>query len=145
MKDRTYFLNIVLSVLWAALLLGLMVCRTFWPANIMPSLDVPLLLAVSLAALLLEYYLAPGAQRSWIATALLAAATFGLLPLCSGAVSAMVALKLAIVGGITFTVAALLFGSMVDRLASGGKSKFAPIVAAFGLFLAGQCFTNILF
>ena len=145
MKHKPYFLNLVLVLLWAVQLAACLLCRTFFPANILPPMDIPLLLGVSLAALLLEHYLAPGAQRAWAAMAGLAALTFGLLPLCAGATDGLMALKLAGIGGLTFVISTMLFDSMLCRLSSGPRTKAAPVIAAFGLFLAGQCFTNIFF
>lgn len=145
MKEKTYFLNSILAILWAVQLVGFLICRTFWPANILPPVDVPLLLGVSLVALLLEHWLVPGVHRSWGILALLAALTFGLLPLCAGAADGTMALKLAVIGGITFVISAVLFDSMLCRLSSGARTKAAPVIAAFCLFLAGQCFTNIFF
>lgn len=145
MKDKTFFLNILLALLWMVLLAAFLVIRTFWPANILPPMDLPLLLGVSLAALLLEHWAAPGTQRSWVNLVILAALTFGLLPLCAGFVSGMMALKLAIIGGIVFAGTTVLFDSLLSRLSSGTGTKAAPVIAAFCLFLAGQCFTNIFF
>lgn len=145
MKERSYFLNILLAILWGALLAVFVVYRAFFPAAILPSLDLPLLLAVCLAALLLEHDLAPGAEHSWGVMTVLAAVTFGLLPLCAGVAVGVEAVKLAAFGGVTFLISGVLFGSMVQRISSGPSAKAAPAVAAFVLFLAGQCFTNIFF
>jgi len=48
------------------------------------------------------------------------------------------------VGGVVFTVTAWLFTSIQDRLSSGPACKAAPVVSAFGLYLAAQAFTGIL-
>ena len=145
MKEKIYFLNIMLVILWAVQMMVFLLCRVFWPANILPAMDIPLLLGISLVALLLDHRLAPGKRRSWVALAILAALTFGLLPLCAGIANGMEAVKLAFIGGITFVVSTALFDSMLCRISSGAKAKAAPLMAAFGLFLAGQCFTNIFF
>ena len=145
MKENTYFRNLLLSALWGLLLVVFVVCRAVYPAAVLPPLDIPLLLAVSLGALLLEHWLAPGGHRSWVVMTALAALTFGLLPLCAGLTGSLGALKLAAAGGVTFLVASVLFDSMVRRFASGPSSKAAPALAAFMLFLAGQCFTSIFF
>lgn len=142
MKEKTYVLNILLALLWGLQMVLFVVSRAFWPANILPAMDIPLLLGASLLALLAEHWLAPGGQRPWALLVLLAALTFGLLPLCAGLADAVLALKLAGAGGVTFGVSTALFDSMLSRLSSG---KAAPVMAAFGLFLAGQCFTNIFF
>lgn len=145
MKEKTYVCNLVLAALWGLVLAVFVVCRALFPGVILPAWDIPLLLAVSLVSLLIDHWAAPAAGRSWGLTALLALLTFGLLPLCAGLADAMTALKLAVAGGVTYTVAAVLFGSILDRLSSGPSAKGAPVAAAFVLFLAGQCFTNIFF
>ena len=145
MKETGYMLNILLAALWGAVLAGFLVCRTLFPAVILPGFDIPLLLGVSLAALLAEHYLHLRAKRPWAGLTALAAATFGLLPLCAGAAAAPEAVKLALSGGTTVLLATALFDSVIERLSSASAAKAAPAAAGFVLFLAGQCFTNILF
>ena len=145
MKEKTFVLNSLLTILWAMQMAAVLLLRAFYPAAILPAMDIPLLLGVSLIALLLEHWIAPQANRSWAVLVLLAALTFGLLPLCAGFAGTAPALKLALFGGATFAIVTALFDSMCSRLASGPAAKLAPVMAAFGLFLAGQCFTNIFF
>ena len=54
------------------------------------------------------------------------------------------AVKLGVIGGVVFTATAWLFTSVQDRLSSGPVCKAAPVVSAFGLYLAAQCFAGIL-
>ena len=143
--EKSFLRNTLLSAVWGLALAGAVLCRAFRPAVILPSPDVPLLLAVSLLALSAERYLAPPVPQARLLPALLAGATFGLLPLCGGLTDGTMAIRLALIGGTVFAVTALLFDSICERLASGPKTKTAPAVAAFVLFLAGQCFTNIFF
>lgn len=141
MKIRFLERNALLAVIWGLALTGAVLCRTFRPAVILPPPDVPLLLAVSLLALLLGQQ--PPQNR--ILSAFLAGPTFGLLPLCGGLVGGSMAFRLVLFGGIVFAVASLLFDSIRERLSSGAHTKAASSIAAFVLFLAGQCFTNIFF
>lgn len=145
MKERPYFLNILLTVLWTLVLAAFMICKAFFPANILPPFDIPLLLGVILIALLLDRKSVPRTGRALIFSVVLAALTFGALPLCAGLAGNLTALKLAVAGGITFAVSDPLYRSMLCRLSSGAKTRFAPLISAFGLFLAGQCFTGIFF
>ena len=69
-------------------------------------------------------------------------ATFALF--CAGFATGMEAIKLAILGGVTFTAVTWLFSAMEDRLSSGPAAKAAPILSAAGLYLALQCLIGIL-
>lgn len=144
MKNHTYLLNTLLAaVLGLALLIAVLV-RAFAPIIIIPQLNIPNMVLVSLAALLLDHYLAPGAKRCWICIPVLSAAAFGLLPWAACFVGVAEAVKLAVVGGIVFTAAAWLFTSIQDRLSSGPACKAAPVVSAVGLYLAAQAFMGII-
>ena len=48
------------------------------------------------------------------------------------------AIELAVAGGVIFTVTTWLFSSVQDRLSSGPAAKAAPIMSAFGIYLAVQ-------
>ena len=144
MKKNTYLLNTLLAVVLGGALLIAVLVRTFAPIIIIPALDIPNMVLVSLAALLLDHYLAPGAKRCWICIPVLSVVTFGLLPFAACFVGAAEAVKLAVLGGVVFTATAWLFTSIQDRLSSGPACKAAPVVSAFGLYLASQCFMGIL-
>lgn len=139
MKKNTYTLNTILAALLGAALLVCVLIRTFAPRMILPALDVPNLALISLTALVLDYYLAPGAARCYICVPVFSAISFGLLPWCASFVGALEAVKLAVLGGIVFTACTWLFGSMVDRISSGPVAKAAPVISAFSLYLAVQC------
>lgn len=144
MKTKTYFLNTALAVLLAAALLVAVLVRTFAPVIIIPRLDIPAMLLLSLAVLLADHYLAPGAKRGWVSLFLLAALTFGLLPWAACFVDGLRALKLAAVGGAVFTVTAWLYTAIQDRISTGPVSWAAPWVSALCLFLAGQSFMGLM-
>ena len=139
MDKKTYILNSIHAALVGLALLVMVIVRAFAPNIILPDFGVTNLVLVSLIALVLDHYLAPGARRCYICIPVFSAVAFGLLPWCAGFAAPMEALKLAVVGGITFTAVTWVYTDMADRLSSGPAAKAAPIVSAFGLYLAVQC------
>ena len=138
MKKNTETLNTVLAMVLGAALLVCILVRTFAPRIILPELDVPNLVLISLVALVLDHYLAPNAERCYICIPMFSAITFGLLPYAACFVTGGEALELAFAGGLIFTVMTWLFSSIQDRLSTGPAAKAAPVVSAFGLYLAIQ-------
>ncbi len=145
MRKNTYLLNTLLAVLTALGLVAALLVRTFQSAAILPAPGVPNLVLISLAALLLDHFLAPEAKRCYICIPVFSVLTFGLLPMAAGLVGFDVAWKLAVVGGVTFTAVTWLFSSMTDRMATGIKSHLATIAGAAGIYLAAQCFAGMFF
>lgn len=144
MKNKTYILNTLLAGVLGVILLGAVLVRTFGPAIIIPEWNIPSLVLVSLLALLLDHYVAPGAKRCYICIPLFSAVTFGLLPWAAGFAGAGDSLVFALAGGIVFTVTTWLYSSIQERLSSGPAAKAAPFLSALGLYLASQCFMGIL-
>ena len=138
MKKNTYTLNALLAALLGAALLVCILVRTFAPRIILPVLDIPNLVLISLVALVLDHYLAPGAERCYICIPMFSALTFGLLPYAAAFVTGGEALELAFAGGLVFTATTWLFSSIQDRLSTGPAAKAAPVVNAFCLYLAVQ-------
>lgn len=138
MKKNIDTLNTILAALLGAVLLVCIFVRTFAPRMILPELDIPNMVLISLVALVLDHYLAPNAERCYICVLLFSAITFGLLPYAAAFVTGGEALELALMGGIVFTVMTWLFSSVQDRLSTGPAAKAAPVVSAFGLYLAIQ-------
>ncbi|MBR2053256.1 MAG: hypothetical protein IJ968_00005, partial [Clostridia bacterium] len=66
MKKNTYTLNTILAAVLGAALFVCVFIRTFAPRIILPELDVPNLVLISLVALVLDHYLAPNAERCYI-------------------------------------------------------------------------------
>lgn len=144
MKNKTYLLNTLLAVVVAAGLLAALLVKVFQPAAVLPVLNIPNLTAISLAALLLDHFLAPGARRCYICIPLFAAVTFGLLPWAVGFVAGAEVWKYTLSGCLVFTAVTWLFSSMTERMSSGHNSHLAAIVSALGLYLAVQAFAGIL-
>lgn len=138
MKNKTYTLNTILAAVLGAALLICILVRTFAPRIILPELDIPNLVLISLVALVLDHYLAPNADRCYICIPVFSALTFGLLPFAACLVSGAGAAKLAVFGCIVFTVVTWLFSSIQDRLSTGPSAKAAPVVNALCLYLAVQ-------
>ena len=143
MKNKTYTLNTVLTAVLTAVLAVMVVLRTFAPQIILPVFDIPTLTAISLAALVLDHYLAPNAKRCWICIPVFAALSFGVLPMVAGLVQVENAMGLMVNGCVIFTVTTFVFTSIQDRLSSGPAAKLAPIMSAFGIWLAVQAFAGI--
>ena len=138
MDKKTYTLNTLLAVVLGAALLAFVLVRTFLPNFIIPELDIPNMVLISLVALVLDHYLAKGAKRCYICIPVFSAITFGLLPFAACFVGAMEALKLGVYGGIVFTATTWVYSSIQDRISSGPAAKAAPLVSAFGVYLAIQ-------
>ena len=139
MKNQTYILNTVLIAVLAVAALVASLVRAFAPIIIIWELNIPNMVALSLMALLVDHYLAPGAKRCYICIPVFSAVTFGLLPYAACFVGALEALKLAGFGAVVFTVVTWLYSSIQDRLSSGPAAKAAPVMSAVGLYLAAQC------
>jgi hypothetical protein len=144
MKNKTYFLSSMLAVVLGIVLVTCVIIRTVSPAVIIPDLDIPNMVLLSLAALLLDHYLARGAKRCYICIPVFSAICFGLLPYAAAFTTPVQSLKLGLIGACVFTVTTWLFTSMMDRISSGPKAKAAPIVSALGLWLAVQAFTAVI-
>lgn len=141
---KTYCLNTVLAALLGTTLLAMVVLRALVPNAILPGFDIPNMMLISLAALVLDHYLAPGADRCYICIPVFSAVCFGLLPWAAAFVLPLEALKLALVGALVFTAATWLFSSMMDRLSTGPAAKIAPVFCAVSLYLASQCLMGLL-
>ena len=144
MKNKTYTLNTVLAAVLGAVLLTCIFVRTFAPRIILPELDIPNLVLISLVTLVLDHYLAPEAERCYICIPMFSAITFGLLPFAACFVGAAEAAELAVYGGLIFTVLTWLFSSVQDRLSTGPAAKAAPVMSAFGLYLAVQALMGMI-
>lgn len=143
MKNKTYILNTILAAVMGIYLLIAVFVRTFCPAIILPKANIPNMVLVSLAALVLEHYLVPDAKRCYICIPVFAAITFGLLPYAACFVGVMEVVKLAVVGAVVFTATTWLFTTIQDRLSSGPAAKASAFFSAVSLYMASQCFMGM--
>ena len=140
---KKYMLNTFLAAVFTAVLLVMVVARAVCPVLIFPGFGVPNLVLISLIALLLDHYIVKGAPRCYICIPVFAFLTFAILPLAAGIIASAHALMLGIKGAVVFTVTTWLFTDLADRIATGPEAKLAPIMSAFGLYLASQCFMGM--
>lgn len=144
MKNKTYMLNTFLAAVLGIYLLVCIVIRTFAPQIILPKANIPNLVLISLIALVLDHYLTPGAKRCYICIPVFSAITFGLLPYAAAFVTPLEALKLAVVGCVTFTVITWLFTTIQERLSSGPAAKASAFFSAVSLYMASQCLIGMI-
>ena len=140
---KKYMLNTFLAIVFTVALLAMVIARAMCPVLIFPGFGVPNLVLISLIALLLDHYIVKDAPRCYICIPVFAFLTFAILPLTAGIIAPSHALMLGIKGAVVFTVTTWLFSSMADRISTGPQAKFAPIMSAFGLYLASQCFMGM--
>lgn len=143
MKSKTYILNTFLAAVLGIYLLAAVLVRAFCPQIILPKANIPNMVLISLIALLLDHYLVPGAARCYICIPVFSAITFGLLPYAAAFVAPIEALKLAVIGGVVFTVTTLLFSTIQERLSSGPAAKASAFFSAVSLYMAAQCFIGL--
>ncbi len=144
MKNNKYLFSTLLTAVVFLASAICMVVRLVQPAAILPPLNIPNMVLLTLVALLAEYFLANGNPRCYLCIPVFAALAFGLLPLFAGFACVHDFWKFGLVGGVVATVTTWLFTSMTDRLLSGPQAKAAALLSAFGLYLAAQCFTGII-
>ena len=144
MKNNKFLLPMMLiAVLFAALLCG-MLMQIFIPAVILPPLNIPNMVLLSVVALLADHLFTKGSQRNYVWVALFGVAAFALLPLMAGFACVHTFWKYGVVGGITFTITTFLFSSAAQRLRTGPKAPAALILTGLGIYLAAQCFAGII-
>ena len=140
---KKYMLNTFLAAVFTAALLAMVIARTICPVLVFPGFGVPNLVLISLIALLLDHYIVKDAPRCYICIPVFAFAAFALLPLAAGFVQPGDVLALGLKGAVVFTITTWLFSSMQERISTGPQAKFAPVMSAFGLYLASQCFMGM--
>ena len=144
MKHNKYLLNTLLVGVLFVVMAVFMVLRAIQPPVILLPLNIPNMVLISLVALVLEHYLAPGNPRCYLCIPVFAMLTFGLLPLMAGFACQHTFWKLGLIGGAVFTVTTWLFTAMIDRISTGPKAKLAPLAGALGLYLAAQSLAGMI-
>lgn len=144
MKNNKYLLNTILAIVVFAACAIALVVRVLIPAAIIPPLNIPNMVLLSVIALLLEHFITKGNPRCYICILVFSVLTFGILPLMAGFACQHTFWKFGLVGGVVFTVTTFLFTSAQDRLLTGPKAKAAMVITALGIWLASQCFAGII-
>ena len=144
MKNNQYFLNTVLAVVVFASCAIAALVRVWLPTAIIPELNIPNMVALSVIALLIEHFLTRGNPRCYICIPVFGILTFGILPLMAGFACQHDFWKIGLVGGVVFTITTFLFTSAQERLLTGPKAKAAAVITGLGIYLAAQCFAGII-
>lgn len=143
MKNK-FLLNTLLALTVFVALAAMMITKVYLPAAVLPPINIPNMVLISLVALLVDHLFAPQAPRCYICIAVFSAITFGLLTLMGGFACRHDFWLYGVVGGVVFTVTTWLFTSMTERLQTGPKARLAVLMGAAGIFLASQCFMGII-
>lgn len=138
MNKKYDLLGLFLAGVTGVSLLVAILLRTFLPRIILPSWDVIAVIGLSLIALVLDHYLTHKTRRVYWLVPIWGALIFCLFPMGACLFSPLASLTWGVAGGVIFTVVTFLFDSMIDRLSGGPVAKLAPILSAFGLYLAAQ-------
>ena len=144
MKNKMYFLNTALAGVLGIALVACMAVKTFVPAVILPRVDLPNMVLISLLALLIDHLMVKNAKRCYICIPVFALITFAVLPFAAGLVMLADVWKVALAGAAVFTLTTWLFTAMQDRIASGKFTKATIFVSALGLYLAAQILSGMI-
>ena len=144
MKKTIYLLPVVLTALLFVVMLAGMLVQVFVPTAILPPLNIPNMVLLSLVTLLVEHFLSKESPRCYVCVVLFGVAAFAALPLMAGFACVHDFWKIGLVGGMTFALTTCLFTSAVKRLKTGPKAPAALVLTCLGIYLASQCFAGIL-
>lgn len=139
--------TVCLTVLLTVLCTALVVVKAFMPMFILPRITITLLIALSLGAQVMQYWIFPGGDvlPEYLETALLTAVVFAALTWAVGLADLPGACRVGIYGGILYAVCLLVFRAMEAQLASSGVKRkgLALTGAALLLLLASQSLAGI--
>lgn len=145
LKNTPFLLNLLLACVVGLYCLVEAIYRAVLPQVIFPKFDLPVMVALSVLALVIEAYLVKEApRRNWIVTISLGVLTFLMVPLCAGVADAGTMVKTCLAGGATFAVTALCYTGILERIRSGGKAPLAPLGSGAVLVLAAQALAGLL-
>ena len=144
MKNSKYFLNTALAGVLGIALVACMAVKAFVPAVILPRVDIPKMVLISLLALLVDHLAVKNAKRCYICIPGFSLITFAVLPWAAGMVVLADVWKGALVGAGVFTLVTWLFSAMQERIASGKFTKATIFISALGLYLASQVLTGMI-
>ena len=142
MEKKNFVLNVLLAVVLGAGLLVGMVWRAFQPNVVLADLELPVIAALILIALVIEYLFKGTQKRAWAVQIVLAAITFAVIPFAAGYAGTGIGLILC--GTVMFTALTWIFDSVAERLDVTCDCKCAMIPTAFVMYLACQCFMGMI-
>ena len=137
--------TLCLTGLLTVLALAVIVTKALMPAYILPRITITALVALSLAAMVLERWLFGSTRTDYLETGLLSAAAFAVLAWAVGFAALPGAGRVGIAGGLTYTICRVIFNAMSAQLDSTGvKHKRAVLtLAAALLLLASQSLAGL--
>lgn len=144
MKKNLYFVNLLLVAEVGLLCLFYILMNTFMPAAVLPRIDIPFLVLLSVIPMMIKYCTAPEAKGNLWISMIMAGLTFAILPMCANMNMTIPMWKLFVAGTAVFGITAVVYGSIGRRIASGSYGRFAPIVNGLMLYLASQCLQGLL-
>ncbi|MBR5519364.1 MAG: hypothetical protein IKU55_01470 [Clostridia bacterium] len=144
MKNNKFLLPLVLIAVLFVAMLAAMFTEIVQPAAILPTLNIPNIVLLSVVTLLIEYFFSKGSPRCYVCIVAFGVAAFALLPLMAGFACEHDFWKYGLVGGIVFAVTTYLFTSATQRIKTGPKAPAAVVLTGFGIYLASQCFAGMI-
>lgn len=144
MKNNKFFLPVMLTAVVFVAMAACMLVQIFQPAAILPPLDIPNMVLLSVVALLVEHFLTKGNERCYISAFVFGGAIFALLPLMAGFACVHDFWKYGLIGAVVVTVTTFLFTSATQRIKTGPKARAAVVLTGLGIYLAAQCFAGMI-
>ena len=142
-KNKVLLPTLLVAISFMALLTGMLV-QVFVPAVILPSLNIPAMVTISVASLLFEYLFIGRTKRNYIVVFVFGALSFALLPLVAGFACIHTFWKFGAIGAAVFTITTFLFTSATQRIENGKKAIVTVLMLSVGIRLTAQCFAGIL-
>ncbi len=137
-------LGIILAIAMGCSLVLMHISNAFFPNLILPKPNAIWIILLSLIALVIDHYASKEAKHDFRFIPIYGAVIFGIFPLAALVTSPIEALKYAFLGAAILTALAYIYDSIIERLSSGPIARLAPVVSAFGLYLAAQCLMGII-
>lgn len=142
--DRRGSSGIVLTAELFLICLGCRIIRALSPAAVLPQIDLPALVLLTLPSLVFEFYRTKEAFRLGLPGVIHAGLVFTLLPLCAGLSLPLPVWLMFPVSMAAFGATALLYSLLERRMLAAPHSPIAPAMNAFVLFLAAQCLLGLI-
>lgn len=143
MKEKNYFVNILLAAELGILSLTGLLIRTFLPGAVLPEISIPLIVLLSLIPLTAECYTKAPRGKNHLISILLAGVSFSVLPWCGGLLREMPLWKMFLISCAVYGIVSLLYQGQAERIPAKNK-KTAPAINAVLLWLASLCTLGLL-